>query len=50
MWCCHKFDTVPISVPHKYQNDTFYVSGNYCSFNCAASHIFSKNDDFMEAL
>ena len=47
MWCCHKFDTVPISVPHKYQNDTFFVSGNYCSFNCAASYIFNKNDDFM---
>lgn len=47
MWCCHAFDGIPVSIPQKYNNDKFYVYGNFCSFNCAASHIFSKNDDYM---
>ena len=47
MWCCHPFDGIPISIPQKYNNNKFYVYGNFCSFNCAASHIFSKNDDYM---
>lgn len=47
MWCCHKFDGIPISIPQKYYNEKFYVYGNFCSFNCASSYIFNKNDDFM---
>ena len=47
MWCCHPFDGIPVSIPQKYNNNKFYVYGNFCSFNCAASHIFSKNDDYM---
>lgn len=47
MWCCHGFDGIPISIPQKYVNDKFHVYGNFCSFNCAASYIFNKNDDFM---
>jgi hypothetical protein len=44
-WCCHKFDNVPCSLPHSYKKDKFYVRGVFCTFNCAASHNFSLNDD-----
>tara|TARA_B110000483_G_C18206288_1_gene547800 strand:+ start:9201 stop:10373 length:1173 start_codon:yes stop_codon:yes gene_type:complete len=44
-WCCHKFDNVPCSLPYSYKKDKFYVRGVFCTFNCAASHNFSLNDD-----
>ena len=44
-WCCHQFDNTPCSLPEYYKKEKFYVSGVYCSFNCAASYNFSKNDD-----
>ena len=43
MWCCHKFKNIPIAIPEKYINKKFYVKGNFCSFNCAASYIFNSN-------
>ena len=46
-WCCHQFNNVPCSLPYHYKRDKFYVKGVYCSFNCAASHNFSFNDDDM---
>jgi hypothetical protein len=44
-WCCHPFTNTPCALPEYYKKDKFYVSGVYCSFNCAASYNFSKNDD-----
>ena len=44
-WCCHPFNNTPCALPEYYKKDKFYVSGVYCSFNCAASYNFSKNDD-----
>ncbi len=46
-WCCHQFTCTPCALPEYYKNNKFYVSGCYCSFNCAASYNFSKNDDNM---
>ena len=46
MWCCHPFDNIPISIPYKKIKDKYYLFGNFCSFNCAASYIFSTNDDY----
>ncbi len=43
-WCCHQFEGMPCALPELYRKDKFYVSGVYCSFNCAASYNFSKND------
>lgn len=40
-WCCHKFDTNIISLPIKYYMDKFYVTGCFCSFECAAAYNFS---------
>jgi len=44
-WCCHPFNNTPCALPEYFKKDKFYVSGVYCSFNCAASYNFSKNDD-----
>jgi hypothetical protein len=44
LWCCHKFNNIPISLPYKYINNTFHVSGFFCSYNCAASYSFNKKD------
>jgi len=43
-WCCHIFDTLPIGLPEKYNEQIFYVIGYFCSFNCAMSYNFSLND------
>ncbi len=43
-WCCHTFEGMPCALPELYRKEKFYVSGVYCSFNCAASYNFSKND------
>jgi len=45
LWCCHKFDTIPVSLPRYLHDGKFYVSGIFCSFNCAAAYSFSKKDD-----
>ena len=46
-WCCHPFNGPPCALPELYKKEKFYVSGCYCSFNCAASYNFSKNEDVM---
>ena len=44
-WCCHTFKEIPCFIPCKYEKQIFYLYGNFCSFNCAASYIFSKNKE-----
>ena len=46
-WCCHKFEGPPCAIPNKILNGVFYVTGCFCSFNCAAACIFDKNDRNM---
>ena len=46
-WCCNQFTCTPTALPEYYKKDKFYVGGVFCSFNCAASYNFSKNDDNM---
>lgn len=43
-WCCHQFNNTPCALPEVYRKDKFHVYGIFCSFNCAASYNFSKND------
>ena len=40
-WCCHKFDTIPIGIPNKKIDNSYHTFGNFCSFNCAAAHIYN---------
>jgi hypothetical protein len=44
-WCCHKFEGMPIGLPEKYYLDTFYLFGNFCSFNCGLSYNINMNDN-----
>ena len=45
LWCCHNFDCPPCAIPIKLKHGTFYVYGNFCSKECAASYNFDSNDD-----
>jgi hypothetical protein len=44
-WCCHTFDNKPIILPIRDQGDYIQVSGNYCSPECAMSHLFDVHQD-----
>ena len=44
-WCSHTFKTLPIGLPEKYYDKKYYVTGNYCSFNCALAYNLSLNDN-----
>ena len=44
MWCVHPFDNIPCGIPTKIVNNKFHLKSCFCSFNCAASYIFDKND------
>ena len=39
-WCCHKFNTIPIGLPVKYNDKLrkFQVKGVFCSFACMLAH------------
>jgi len=43
-WCTYGFDTLPTYLPEEYNNNKFYVSGCFCSFNCASAYNLSLND------
>lgn len=43
-WCCHSFDTPPVSIPEKIFDKTYHVFGCFCSFNCAYSYNININD------
>jgi hypothetical protein len=40
-WCTYNFDTYPLFLPEKFQNNKYYVFGNFCTFSC----MFSYNDN-----
>ena len=42
MWCCHPFDMMPCAIPEKYVKGKYYLSGCFCSFNCAAAYNFNE--------
>ena len=44
LWCVNKFETIPCGVPIKYNDKKFSLKGCFCSFNCAASYIFDKDE------
>jgi hypothetical protein len=44
-WCTCTFDWLPVCMPEKYHNGVFYVSNNYCTFNCMAADNLKINDN-----
>jgi hypothetical protein len=43
-WDSHPFNGPPVAIPRWYIKGVFYVMDNYCSWSCAAAHIFARND------
>jgi hypothetical protein len=43
-YCTEKFQTMPVGIPVRHIRGKFYCRDNFCSFNCAASYIFSGFD------
>lgn len=44
-WCNCSFDTLPVYIPIFYKKGVFYVIGNCCSFECAASYNIIRLND-----
>ena len=47
-WCCYKFNTEPVFLPFKYNNNIFTVKGNFCSFNCCLSYNHNHTENYYE--
>lgn len=45
-YCCHKFKSKPLHMPHSYneKTNTFKVFGVYCSWNCMKTHNNEMQD------
>lgn len=43
-WCRNSFNTPGLELPEDYYNETFYCTGNYCSFNCIKKYNLELND------
>jgi hypothetical protein len=43
-WCCHDFDSTPLSMPFKHdeRRNTFSTCGNFCSWSCIKSYAIEK--------
>ena len=43
-YCCHTFDTKPIPMPTKYdeQRDIFFIKGTFCSWGCVKAFAISE--------
>jgi hypothetical protein len=46
-WCTYSFVNSPIYLPHKYINNTYYVTGYFCSFNCVIAYNYSLKDTYI---
>ena len=42
---CHPFNGPPVGIPENYLNGIFYLSGNFCSFNCAMKYLCPNLDN-----
>ncbi len=44
-WCKHRFTSPRLSLPEQYYNDTFFCTGNYCSWECMKAYNIDVNDN-----
>ena len=49
-WCCHQFKNNPYALPFKKVDDTFYVTGYFCSPECATSWNFNSDRRHNDSL
>lgn len=43
-WCTYIFDTMPCVLPEKFTDNTYYVFGCFCSYNCAMAYNLDMDD------
>lgn len=53
MWCCHPIEGAPVCLPSRLEQGDgeerrWFVSGCFCSFQCAAAYNFDVNNDSDE--
>jgi hypothetical protein len=46
-WCKHNFSSPRLSLPEQYHNNTFYCTGNFCSWECIKAYNIDSNDNFI---
>jgi hypothetical protein len=44
-WCTYNIECLPVGMAEYYHNNTFYVRGCFCSFNCKAAYNLNINDN-----
>ena len=44
-WCCHSFGHRPVVLPVRDTGEHLIVTGNFCSPECAAAHLFEMRQD-----
>ena len=49
-YCCHKFNTTPVGIPHLLINNEFHCYGNFCSYNCAKRFLRPRSEDDLAML
>ena len=45
-WCDETFTNMPAYIVNFFRNDTYYVFGNFCSFNCALKYNIKMLKDY----
>ena len=45
LWCTHEFDNKPCFLPVKEEYGTYHVYGNFCTPQCALSHLLHEHLD-----
>jgi hypothetical protein len=45
LWCCHGFEGRPVVLPVRDEGEHLQVYGNFCSPECAMSHLFDMRQD-----
>ena len=43
-YCRHDFNTPPVGIPDKYDNNAYHLYGNFCSYNCALTYLSYGSD------
>lgn len=46
-WCDYGFDCMPTYLVGSYKDNSYYVYGNFCSFNCALKYNNCQKKDYM---
>lgn len=43
-WCCHPYETEPLSLPYRYDDlrNKFSTAGNFCSWSCMKSYAIDR--------